>query len=57
MMTLDYFYEEILVPVCDWLGENIVAPMLNASLTALLWISLPFWIVPYLIVRKRRGGE
>ncbi len=57
MMTLDYFYEEILEPVLAWLGENIVIPVLNKLFAALLWISLPLWIVPYLIFRGKKGGK
>lgn len=57
MKSLDYFYEEILCPVLSDIGENVVEPMLETLLLSLYWITLPLWIVPYLIFRGKKGGE
>lgn len=55
MQTLDYFYKEILTPIMSWIGENIAVPMIEYFILALLWITLPVWIIPYLIMRKTKG--
>lgn len=57
MKSLDYFYEEILCPLLSDIGENVVEPVLESLLLLLYWITLPLWIVPYLIFRNRKGGE
>lgn len=56
MKMLDYIYEEILCPAWENVSEFILQ-MLDCMFTALVFITIPLWIVPYLIVRKRRGGE
>lgn len=55
MHTLDYFYEEILTPILSWIGDNIILPMCEYALLALIWVTLPIWIIPYLIIRKKKG--
>ena len=57
MKSLDYFYEEILCPVLSDIGENVVEPILDWLLLLLYWVTLPLWIVPYLIFRGKKGGK
>lgn len=57
MMTLDYFYEEILCPVLSDIYENLVEPVAESLLCFVYWITLPIWIVPYLIFRGKKGGK
>lgn len=57
MKSLDYFYEEILLPKLSDISEYIVEPVLEGLLIFVYWITLPLWIVPYLIFRGKKGGE
>lgn len=57
MKSLDYFYEEILSPILSYIGEYVVVPLLNWFILLLHWITIPLWIVPYLIFRRKKGGE
>jgi hypothetical protein len=58
MKIFDYFYEEILVPSLESMN-GVVFPlielMLNGFLTAVLWVTVPIWIIPYLIIKHRKG--
>lgn len=55
MKTLDYFCEEILFPFIQDVVIYIAVPVLNTLLMILLWTTLPIWILPYLILRKKRN--
>lgn len=57
MKSLDYFYEEILCPVLSNICEYFVEPVLDWLILLFYWITLPLWIVPYLILRGKKGGE
>lgn len=56
MKILDYFYEEYVSPALAALVEFSTRIWEAVSLI-LLWITLPIWIVPYLIFRGKKGGE
>ena len=58
MKTLDYFYEEILTPVCLGLVDIIIAlfcAVLEIMLAVVIFITVPLWIVPYAIIRNKRN--
>lgn len=60
MKFLDHFYEEELAPLCEGLGEygvEAITQICDWSISALLWVTVPVWIVPYLIVRKIKRSE
>ena len=62
MRILDYFYENYLrtfIDFCEELGESAI----NLFLTFISWllgvglfITIPLWIIPYKLW-KRKGGE
>lgn len=62
MRILDFFYENYLrkiIDFCEELGESAI----NLSLTLISWllgvglfITIPLWIIPYKLW-KRKGGE
>ena len=62
MRILDYFYENYLrtfIDFCEELGESAI----NLFLTLVSWllgfglfITIPLWIIPYKLW-KRKGGE
>lgn len=62
MRILDYFYENYLrtfIEFCEELGESAI----NLFLTFVSWllgvglfITIPLWIIPYKLW-KRKGGE
>ena len=58
MKIFDYFYEEILVPSLESINElvfPIIEWMLNGLLAVVLWVTVPIWIIPYLIIKRRKG--
>ena len=60
MKALDYFYEEILHPVCESIEECLVIAVTKISnwiILCFLWLTVPVWIVPYLILRNRRTSH
>ena len=57
MKSLDYFYEEILSPTLSYFGEHVVEPLIELFLLILYWITIPLWIVPYLIFRRKKDGD
>lgn len=56
MKILDYFYEEVLTPALSDLVD-FATRVLEILIMILLWITIPIWIVPYLIFRNKKGGE
>lgn len=61
MTSLDYFYEEILMPICS-LAVDIVSNcgefvlvVLDGLLTLVYFLTIPLWIIPYLIIRHKRN--
>lgn len=54
MNFIDYFYEEYLLPVLYWIAD-ISEMVIETALIAALYITSPIWIIPYFIIRKRRG--
>lgn len=60
MKTLDYFYETYVEPVMDGIreiGHNFIIFVLSVLLVVALWVTLPFWFVPYVIYKKKEGAE
>ena len=55
MKTLDYLYEEYLRPVFEAMVD-LVEFILTRLLTFFLLILFPIWVIPYLIIKKRKGG-
>ena len=57
MKIFDYFYEEILVPLVEGLGETfypLIEYMLNLILVSVLFITTPVWLIPYLIIKRTK---
>lgn len=56
MKSLDCFYEEYLCPFMETMigfGELI----LEGLLVFVFMVTTPIWIIPYLIIKKKKGGE
>lgn len=62
MRILDYFYENYLqtfIDFCEELGDsaiNLFLTLISWLLGVGLFITIPLWIIPYK-VWKRKGGE
>lgn len=62
MRILDYFYENYLrtfIEFCEELGEsaiNLFLVLVSWLLGVGLFITIPLWIIPYKLW-KRKGGE
>jgi hypothetical protein len=62
MRILDYFYENYLrtfIEFCEELGEsaiNLLLTLVSWLLGVGLFITIPLWIIPYKLW-KRKGGE
>lgn len=57
MRIFDYFYEEILVPTLVSVNEVLfpfIEMILNGLLAAVLWITVPIWLIPYLIIKHKK---
>jgi hypothetical protein len=60
MKTLDYFYENYLVPMFETFSETFypfIEFLLNIFLAGVLFITVPVWLIPYLIVKHRKGRK
>lgn len=60
MKTLDYFYEMYVEPVIDGIREishNFIIFVLSTLLFIALWVTLPIWVIPYVIYKKKEGAE
>ena len=61
MTSLDFFYEEILMPICSFVVDmvlnfaDLVLDFLDFLLTLVYFITIPLWIIPYLIIRHKRN--
>ena len=62
MRILDYFYENYLrtfIEICEEFGEsaiNLLLTLVSWFLGVGLFITIPLWIIPYKLW-KRKGGE
>ena len=62
MRILDYFYENYLRSVIDFIEElgessiNLFLKLISWILGVVLFVTLPLWIIPYKLW-KRKGGE
>lgn len=62
MRILDYFYENylrIFIEFCEDLGDstiNLFLILVSWLLSVGLFITIPLWIIPYKLW-KRKGGE
>ena len=60
MKIFDYFYKEVLNPTLEQINETFFALidwMLNGLLALVLWVTIPIWIIPYLIIKHRKGKK
>lgn len=59
MKTLDYFYENYLLPIFDFLKEmsesacDLFLMFINWILLAVLFLLLPLWIIPYKFWKRK----
>lgn len=49
----DAIYEEILIPLFDWIID-MIADLADMLLFAICLFSFPLWIVPYAIIKHKR---
>lgn len=45
---------EVFCDFCSTVSEEIVFPLFNGLLWVLLFFTFPIWIIPFLIIKKRR---
>ena len=60
MKILDYFYEEVVCPVLERVTEIVKSLAIfisNALIMTFLWITLPIWIIPYFIIKKKGADK
>lgn len=60
MKTLDYFYEEVVCPAVERaveIARDIAIFIANALIMVVLWITLPIWIIPYFIIKKKGADD
>lgn len=63
MRLLDYFYEHYLLTVvdfCEELGDsaiNLLLTLISWLLGVGLFITIPLWIIPYKLWKKKGGEE
>ena len=56
MKSLDCFYEKYLCPFMETMigfGELIF----EGLLVLVFMVTAPFWIIPYVIIKQKKGGE
>lgn len=56
MKTLDYIYETYLIPIVQMVSELVVY-IVTILLTAVFIVTAPIWIIPYLIVKRRKENR
>ena len=64
MKTLDYFYENYVIPIIEFLIEigestsrtflNFVKYMCSCILAVCLFITLPVWLFPYKVAKAKK---
>lgn len=63
MRTLNYFYENYLrtfIDFCEELGEsaiNLLLTLISWLLGVVLFITIPLWIIPYKLWKRKGGAE
>ncbi len=63
MKTLNYFYEEYLKTFVDFLEEvwevtiEIFSRIISWFLAAVLFLSLPLWIIPFKLWKRKEGDD
>lgn len=63
MRTLNYFYEHYLrtfIEFCEELGESAIRlfwTLVSWHLSVVLFITIPLWIIPYKLWKKKGDAE
>ena len=63
MRVLDYFYENYLrafVDFCEEMGEcsiKLFLTLLSWLLGVVLFVTIPLWIIPYKLWKRKGGAE
>ena len=56
MKCFDYIFEEILTPACETIVE-LGEFLLELLLYAVFLLTVPIWIIPYLIIKNKKGSN